>query len=262
MDWLTTWKKLSEFKCQHLEPKDDEILIYGVIGGGFFEEGVTSQSVLNRLKDLKDREEINVRINSPGGLAAEGVAIYNALFKHSRETSTKINVHIDALAASAASVIAMSGDRIIMADNATMMIHEPFGMVIGTMDDMMKGAEILEKIGSGLINTYSKRTDNSKEDIKQMMAAETWFTAEEAVDKGFADEVLESKSKPEARVDLSVYNNVPAEILEKYKMEEPKSKAEIEKNIQAEAQLKADEKIGSHYFDNKKRKLQIEEKRF
>jgi len=124
----------------------------------------------------------------------------------------------------------------------------------------MKGAEILEKIGSGLINTYSKRTNNSKDEIKQMMSDETWFTAEEAVDKGFADEILESKSKPEARVDLSVYNNVPNEILDKYKMEEPKAKEEIE--IKSNNEIEVENKPAPHYFENMKRKLEIEEKRF
>jgi ATP-dependent Clp protease, protease subunit len=163
------------------------ILIYEQIGENFFGEGVSAKRFIEDLNAL-GVENIDLHINSPGGRVFDGNAIYNALKKH----PATIHVFIDGLAASIASVIAMAGDTVEMPQNAMMMIHDPSISVFGaTADDLLKKAEALEKVKVGLVAAYHGRTDLDKDKISEMMAAETWMTAAEAVDYGFADEVTE-----------------------------------------------------------------------
>ena len=182
-----------------------EILIYEVIGEDFWTGGgVTAKGFSDELKALGDVKTINLRINSPGGSVFDGVAIYNNLAQH----PAKVNVYIDALAASIASIIAMAGDTITMAENAMMMIHNPWALVVGDSNDMRKEADLLDKIRDTLVTTYATRTGKKAEEITAMMDAETWFTAEEAKEAGFADAIVAGK-KAANLYDLSVFKNAP-----------------------------------------------------
>lgn len=187
-------------------PEDAEIFIYGEIGESMFSEGIGAKQFAKELKALGDIKTLTVRINSPGGSVFEGQAIYSQLKNHKAE---KI-VHIDGLAASIASVIAMSGDLIVMPENATMMIHDPTGMVVGTSEDMLKMAEALDTIKLGIIAAYRDKTGLSDEKISSLMSAETWMSAEDALKYGFADHIAEPM-KMAASYDLSKFNfkNIP-----------------------------------------------------
>lgn len=178
-----------------------EIVIYDEIG--FF--GVTAKDFLNDLKALGDVSEITIHINSPGGSVFEGFAIHNALKRH----KAHITVYIDGLAASIASVVAMAGDEVIMPENAMMMIHDPSGLVLGTAEDMEKLANALRKMTAGIVSAYRAKTGLADAEIEGMMADETWFTAAEAVEKGFADEV-EEPVQAAALFDLDNFKNPPA----------------------------------------------------
>lgn len=164
-----------------------EVLIYDQIGNGFFTEGVTAKNFVNDLNNLGDVDEIDVRINSPGGSVIEGIAIYNALERH----SAKINVHIDGAALSMASGIAMAGDTINMAENAMMMVHNPIGGGFGEASDLRKQANVLDKLKDSLTVAYVNRTGKTKDEISDLMTAETWMDADEAVKSGFADNKTE-----------------------------------------------------------------------
>jgi ATP-dependent Clp protease protease subunit len=160
-----------------------EMFIYDVIGEGWF-GGISSKSVIETIAQLGDIKTLNVRINSPGGDVFEGFAIYNAL----NRAPMRIEVDIDAEAASIASIIAMAGDEIRIAENAFLMIHDPFSFAVGTSEDMRKQADIMDQVRENLVQTYVKRTGQKETEVSDWMHDETWFNAEDAVTYGFADE--------------------------------------------------------------------------
>jgi ATP-dependent Clp endopeptidase proteolytic subunit ClpP len=187
-----------------------EIEIYDEIGKSWGKDDptVSAKNFISELKKIT-ADNINLHINSPGGSVFEGNTIYNALKAH----KSKITVYVDGLAASIASVIAMAGDTIKMPENAMMMVHDPSGLVWGTAEDMRKMANALKKMKSGLVSAYHDKTGLDDEEISDLMSDETWFTAQEAVDMGFADEML----KPvEAQANISnmaqYYKNVPEQL--------------------------------------------------
>lgn len=184
--------------------KKAEILIYDVIGESFFFEGVTAKSVAESLAAIGSVEEIDVRINSPGGSVWQGMAIYNGLKNH----SAKINVHIDGLAASMATIVAMAGDTISMAQNAMFMIHEPRTCAEGTAEDLLSQASLLEKLTTQAVLTYASRTKMGESDIRSAMSAETWYTAEEAKAAGFITNIAANKQIT-AHFDVSNFAKAP-----------------------------------------------------
>jgi ATP-dependent Clp protease protease subunit len=177
---------------------DDEsadLYIYDQIGGDWFSEGITPKMVADALAEAKGAKTLNVYINSPGGNVFDGVAIYNEI----RRFDARKVVHVDGVAASAASMIAMAGDEIVMAHNATMMIHEPWGLAIGNADEMRATADLLDKISDDAVLESYSRTEQPKEQLKEWMKAETWMNASEAVERKFADRVTGPKKKEEKK---------------------------------------------------------------
>lgn len=180
---------------------EPEVLIYDEIG--FF--GIMAKDLVPEIKALQ-ADTIHVRLNSPGGDVPDGVAIYNALRAH----SARIVVHVDALAASIASLIAMAGDEILMAANAFLMIHNVWGITIGNAADHRAMATVLDKMDQEiLLSAYRNQTGASEEQVKRWMAAETWFSAGEAEQAGFIDAV-EDPAGVSASFDLTVFQHVPA----------------------------------------------------
>lgn len=165
-----------------------EIYIYGdIVSSKWDETDVTAVDFKNELNQLGDVSEIDVHINSAGGNVFEGHAIYNMLKMH----KAKVNIYVDALAASIASVIAMSGDTIFMHKNSFMMIHNSWIMTLGNSKDLRQTANLLDKTDQSSNNAYlDKATNLSEEELKQLLEAETWLTADEALEKGLADEIL------------------------------------------------------------------------
>ncbi|HDR7567614.1 MULTISPECIES: head maturation protease, ClpP-related [Bacillus] len=161
-----------------------KLTVYGSIGGWFSENN--AEAVRRKIQDVK-AEKIHVHINSGGGSAFDGVAICNQLKQHDAE----VIVHIDGWAASAASVIAMAGDKIIMPSNTMMMIHQASTFEYGNADLFEKTARDLRKIDSALAASYKKRFVGTDEELKQLLKDETWLTAEEAVALGLADEIAD-----------------------------------------------------------------------
>jgi ATP-dependent Clp endopeptidase proteolytic subunit ClpP len=161
-------------------PGSVEISIYDEIGFG----GVTAKDFLAEVKRYKG-QHIHLRINSVGGSVIEGAAIYNSLRRH----KGGLTVHVDGLAASMASVIAMAGEEVYIADNAMLMIHNPWSMTMGDADDLRKEADVLDKLKATLVNAYVRKTGMETEDIAAMMDEETWLNATQSVAMGFADEI-------------------------------------------------------------------------
>lgn len=154
-----------------------EILLYGVIGDSF--DKLDAATVTSAVRESTG--PLSVRINSPGGYVMEGLAIIEAL----RSYPGKVTMHIDGLAASMASAIAMVGADVIMAESALMMIHKPWDSSIGNADDLRRDAAKLDRVEAQLINIYAKRTGLAADRLATMLAAETWFTPEEALAQGF-----------------------------------------------------------------------------
>lgn len=173
-----------------------ELLIYDRIGGYWSES--SAMQVADKIKDL-DVDAITVRINSPGGSAFDGIAIMNTLRTH----KATVTVHIDGLAASAASVIAMAGDEIVMGPASQMMIHDAWTYTDGDAKFLRSEADRLDKLSGTLAALYARRANGTAEDWRELMLAETWFTGEEAVEAGLADRV---DGEPIEAADLASFN--------------------------------------------------------
>ena len=190
------------YAFKNVSKESAELDIYGEIG--YF--GITAQDFIAELRTI-DSAEIKVNINSPGGDAFDGTAIYTALLKH----PATINVDIDGWAASAASFIAMAGDHIRIGRSAQMMIHDAWGLAIGNAEDMRKLAEELDGISDGIADVYAERTGFPKEYWRERMRDESWFRGQEAIDAGLADELItrrgqdDDDEKPDSTFDLSVF---------------------------------------------------------
>ena len=180
-----------KFNVKNAPNKAPEIYIYDEIGPDWLGM-ISDETVIKALDQIGDVREIVVRINSPGGDVFDGVSIFNVL-RRTSDAGTKISVKIDGLAASAASLIAMAGDTIEMADNAMMMIHNAWAIAAGDKHELRHMGDVLEKIDANvLVNVYTARTGLPSEEIISMMDAETWLTAKQAVDKGLADRITPS----------------------------------------------------------------------
>ncbi|MEJ8474463.1 head maturation protease, ClpP-related [Roseibium algae] len=186
-----------------------ELVLYGFVGDSLWREGFTSNEVLQALAEHGSDEDLSVRINSGGGYAFEGQAIYNALYAH----KGKVTVYVDAIAASAASIIAMAGDEIVMRAGSEMMIHDPSGLTFGTADEHEKAKTALDKLGSQMASVYAARSEKKTDDVRQVMKDETWFTAEEAVASGYADKADVAKAKPVSAFDYRIYSNAPGHLV-------------------------------------------------
>ena len=184
-----------------------EILLYDEIG--FW--GVTAEEFRREL-DALTAPTVHLRINSPGGDVFDGLAIYNAL----REHDARIITHVDGLAASMASLIALAGAEVHMSESSYLMIHEPWTITMGDAAALRKDADLLDKIGGTAAEIYRAKTKASAGQVREWMAAESWFTGAEAVELGFADYMENTNEDTEdvlaaaaAAFDLSIYAHAP-----------------------------------------------------
>lgn len=185
--------------------KRGEIFIYDAIGSGFFDGGISAKSFSESMKSLGNVSTLDIYMNSPGGSVFEGIAIHNQI----KRFAGKKVVHIDGIAASIASVIAMAGDEILIAANGTIMIHDPYGMTMGTAEEMRKQAEALDKIRDTLLDTYVAKTGGDRKQISQWMSDETWMNADESVSRGFATKKTEEKAVKASFAMLEKFAKVP-----------------------------------------------------
>ncbi len=160
-------------------PTSAEVRIFDEIGGWF---GVTAADFARDL-DALDVDRIDLLLNTPGGDVFDGIAIFNTLRQHRAE----VHVRVDALAASAGSIIAMAGDTIEMARGSMMMIHDGWGLTIGNAADHEQTAALLDKASDNLSGIYAARAGGTAAEWREAMRAETWYSAEEAVQAGLAD---------------------------------------------------------------------------
>lgn len=191
MTKVTNWLSYSPRAAAN-EPAT--IQIFDQIGEDWFSNsGVTAKSFAETLQAVGPGP-LNVEINSPGGNVWDGLAIYNMLRGRQAPVTTKVV----GVAASIASIIALAGDTVEIADAALMMIHDPSGLAAGTSDDMRKMADALDQHATILAGVYEKKTGKTASAIRAAMKAETWFTSAEAIDFGLADSITEKQPAMQA----------------------------------------------------------------
>lgn len=210
-------KKFWEIKAKANDPSEADIYLYIEIaswGGGYCAH--SAQSFTDELEELGDISILNVYINSPGGDVFEGYAIFNVLKRMSN--NCQINVYIDGMAASIASIIAMAGTHIYMPINAVMMIHRASIGVYGNSDVLAKGIKFLDKIDSNMKQTYINRSNGKLDESTLDLLfsnGDTWLTAQECLEYGLCDEIIE-EIKISAKYDskaLGNYKNIPKAFL-------------------------------------------------
>jgi ATP-dependent protease ClpP protease subunit len=187
----------------------NEIILSGIVGDGWDDQPITAKEVGKALK-VFGSNAITVRINSPGGAADEGIAIYNLLKNHSGEVTT-VN---DSLAASAASVIFLGGSKRLMGDGSRLMIHRAMGLAFGNQDQIKKMLAALESYDRSLVEIYSQYMPTEPDAIEALMAKETWFESELAIESGLATGrySIDKKKKTQAQFDQAKSNLLRAKM--------------------------------------------------
>lgn len=178
------------FKTETKDDGTNEIVIYGDVGDSWLFDSTSAKEVKNAIDNMTG--DISIRLNSPGGDAFDGIAIYNLLKNH----EGKVIVNVDGWAASAASIIAMAADEIVMGTGTMLMIHEAWTIAFGNKTDIDKTMNALEGLDESLADIYMTRFKGERSEVETMMVNETWFTASEAVDIGLADNVVEIEEEP------------------------------------------------------------------
>lgn len=179
------------------------LYIYDVIDSFW---GVRAIDVATFLNTLTDGTKLNVRINSPGGDVFEARAISTAIKNYKGQKT----VYIDGLAASAATTIALAGDSVEIAEGSFFMIHNAWTFAMGDKNSLLETADLLGKVDIAIAADYANKTGKDEKAIAELMDAETWMNAQEAVDSGFCDKLQESaKTQNHKRWNLAAYDNAP-----------------------------------------------------
>lgn len=215
------------WKNQASEQEERVLELYGTIAEeSWFDDDVTPQMFRNEL--FSGKGPITLWINSPGGDCIAASQIYTMLMDYPDEVTVKI----DGIAASAASVIAMAGTKVLMAPTALMMIHNPATITMGDHEDMKRAIEMLDEVKESIINAYEIKTGVSRIKLSHLMDAETWMNANKAIELGFADDVLKDEKQSEPTFSAYAFSRkaVATNLLNKM--------AEKNKLIQAEESAK------------------------
>lgn len=187
--------KFWRFVVNEVEEKSVRILyLEGYIAeDSWFDDDITPKQFKSDLYGNGLSDDIIVEIHSPGGDCFAAAQIYNML----KEYPGKVSVHVDGLAASAASVIAMAGDEVCVSPLSVIMIHNPAMLVAGEVADLQVGINLLSEVKESIINAYQSKTGLSRAKIAHMMDAETWMSAHKAIELKFADKILYEEEKVE-----------------------------------------------------------------
>lgn len=217
---MNNQKKFWEWKNQ--AGPERTLSINGTIAEeSWFDDDVTPALFKDEL--MSGDGPVTIWINSPGGDCVAAAQIYNMLMDYPHD----ITVKIDGIAASAASVIAMAGTKVLMSPVSMMMIHNPMTIAMGDTSEMEKAIAMLSEVKESIINAYEIKTSQSRTKLAHLMDAETWMNANKAVELGFADGILERETSDEAPAaalmfsEASVVNSLMGKIAEKCRIEKP-----------------------------------------
>lgn len=206
LDWYSIKNDAEPLEPENEALEEDrcpQILIYDEIGGSF---GISADAFVSELNEIT-ASHIDVRINSPGGSLFDAIAIYNALVAHPAHITT----YVDALAASAASIIALSGDEVVTMVGAQWMIHDALGTEMGNAKDMKAMSTFLDRQSDNIASIYAEKAGGTVADWRAKMLAETWMFANEAVELGLSDRVFKAKKKTMPDEDMPEEEEMPHE---------------------------------------------------
>ncbi len=212
---MKTWYRIRAAR------KTAEIRIYEEIGAW----GVTAKRFVDDLAALGEISTLSVRINSLGGDVFDAIAMYNALSRH----PARIVTHVDGICASAATLVALAADEVLMADNGLWMIHEPWTVSGGNADQLQKSADLLDSIAEQIVGIYARKTGADPANIREQMREETWLDAEQALEAGYVD-AIDAPLKAVAKADLSRFKHPPQQ-REASAMSEPTQPAETAESV-------------------------------
>lgn len=220
-----------------------EMYIYGdIVDEKWFDEDVTPKSIRDALSEMGAVKNLDIHINSYGGSCVAGNAIINILDNYRKKNGTSLNVYIEGIAASMGSGIASVGDKIYMASNSLFMIHKPSTIAMGNADDLEQAVMVLNKTEDGLIQNYMRRFKGTEDELRQMLSDETWFSANEAKEWGFVDEVIEGAKIAASAKGIKIGNqDFEQKVADMIKNKYPDIKLEKE-----EKKLTYDEKLGEY----------------
>ena len=203
---MKTKKRFWEWKNQADEGSERVLELYGTIAEtSWFDDDVTPKMFHDEL--FAGKGPVTVWLNSPGGDCIAASQIYTMLMDYQDDVTIKI----DGIAASAASVIAMAGTRVLMAPTALMMIHNPMTMAYGNQADMEKAIEMLDEVKESILNAYEIKTSLSRAKLSHLMDSETWMNANKAIELGFADDVLKDSKKDAADIPAYAFSGKETE---------------------------------------------------
>ena len=203
---MKTKKRFWEWKNQADEGSERVLELYGTIAEtSWFDDDVTPQMFHDEL--FAGKGPVTVWLNSPGGDCIAASQIYTMLMDYQDDVTIKI----DGIAASAASVIAMAGTRVLMAPTALMMIHNPMTMAYGNQADMEKAIEMLDEVKESIMNAYEIKTSLSRAKLSHLMDSETWMNANKAIELGFADDILKDSKKDAADIPAYAFSGKETE---------------------------------------------------
>ena len=203
---MKTKKRFWEWKNQADEGSERVLELYGTIAEtSWFDDDVTPQMFHDEL--FAGKGPVTVWLNSPGGDCIAASQIYTMLMDYQDDVTVKI----DGIAASAASVIAMAGTRVLMAPTALMMIHNPMTMAYGNQADMEKAIEMLDEVKESIMNAYEIKTSLSRAKLSHLMDSETWMNANKAIELGFADDILKDSKKDAADIPAYAFSGKETE---------------------------------------------------
>lgn len=169
------------------------IRIFGDIGESWWSDSVSAAGFAEQLDALGDVSALEIRLNSPGGDMFDGIAIFNTLRSH----PARVTTYVDGLAASAASVVAMAADELIMGTGTQLMIHDAWSFFMGDAEEARRQADVLDQLSGSMAEIYADRAGGAVADFRAAMRAETWYAAQEAVDAGLADRVTRREAQNE-----------------------------------------------------------------
>ena len=234
-------KKFWVWKNQADEESERVLELYGTIAEStWFDDDVTPQMFHDEL--FAGSGPVTIWLNSPGGDCIAASQIYSMLMDY----TGNVTIKIDGIAASAASVIAMAGTKVLMAPTSLMMIHNPMTMAFGNHEDMQKAIEMLDEVKESIINAYEIKTGLSRSKLSHLMDSETWMNAGKAIELGFADDMLTDEKRVAAeaafsfsgkQAEISLINKLEAKfktpaVPEKEEVPEGTSISELEKRLE------------------------------
>lgn len=231
-------KQLFDFMELTGSENEGELWLYGDIADEkWYDSDVTPGFIRDSLNEMGPVKTLNLHINSYGGSCVAGNTIVNLIDNYKRKTGARVIAYIEGIAASMGSGITMAADYIYMAENAIFMVHKPFSIAIGNADDMAHEKEVLDKVEDTLVSNYMRHFNGTEDEMRQLMADESWLTADEALTYGFCDEVIEPVQIAASAKGMNINGYDFAEAKLKDKFKETKAK-EMEPMFEYDDKLK------------------------